>query len=94
MKLNLDNFIRSCDAKINAFHFIQDGEEMVRTRSGDFIFHSRSYHTVKWWSVFNRNGGLEMLIYLENPRKKYDWNEWSRRRKFFCEIREILEKGE
>lgn len=96
MKLNVDNFIRSCEAKIGRIHYIIDDDLMVRTERAGVYSHSylHMYHTIKWWSVFNRNGTLEMLLYIENPKKKYDWKEWNRRRKFFCEVYECLEKGD
>ena len=94
MKLNLDNFIRSCEAKISVIHYIVDDDLMVRTERAGVYSLLHQYHTVKWWSVFFRNGQVELLVFLENPKKKYDVHEWFRRRKYFCEIREILEKGE
>ena len=94
MKLNLDNFLRACDAEIDKVHYIIDDDRMVRTERASLYSLPCRYHTVKWWSLFNRNGKVEMLLYLENPHKKYDWSEWVKRREYFLEVSRGLEKGD
>lgn len=93
MKLNVQNFLRSNETKSDEIWYIKDDDQIVRKANSTYDFTGQMYHTVKWWAYLRSNGMLILLMYIENPRKKYDYAEWLKRRKYFCEIYEILEKG-
>lgn len=93
MKLNVQNFLQSDETKADAIWYIKDDDPLVRKASHSlYDFTGQMYHTVKWWAYLRSNGKLILLMYIENPSKKYDFNVWSERRKRFCEIYETLEK--
>lgn len=90
MKLNLDNFYRSCEGNVDKIFYIVDDDCIVRSTYFSLCAIPHRYHTVKWWFIFNKNNKNYMLIYLENPKKKYDAKEFFRRKTFFRDMCQFL----
>jgi len=94
MKLNLDNFLASDETKADEVWYIKDDDLIVRKANHNrYDFIGCRYHYVKWWAYIKANGRLMLLMYIENPKQKYNCETWLKRRKYFCEIYETLEKG-
>lgn len=94
MKLNVYNFLSSDETKADEVWYIKDDDMIVRKANHSiYDFVGCYYHYVKWWAYIRANGRLMLLMYIENPKQKYCIETWLKRRKYFCEIYETLEKG-
>lgn len=94
MKFNVQNFLEADKTKADEIWYIKDDDELIRKVSNDdFSFTVQAYHRVLWWAYIKSNGKLVLLMYIENPRKKYDYNVLLKRRRYFFEVYESLEKG-
>jgi len=94
MKLNFDNFLQSSHSDIKRIHKIQEGDDIVRSEyPSHSVYYGCQYHEVKWWAVIYRNNQQELLVFLKNPKSKWDCYDWCKNHKFFTDTLKIL-KGE